>query len=307
MVLALEAQRGCLGLYRERSIQRYDHEKTTWLGHVEYATDNVVTSGQSAVSGIVTLKGKASDNERISKITDSDRTTVSMVRRGRVTDPIHDLYLGQWFPVLQRRLRPDGHVVYRDWGNSRNRQLGRLGRWDRLQVDRLEPRGPGSRRELELRLGQLQTQLRRGDRGEDGLYSLRCDNTPQTNSDSITVDVAPYITKVTTNLSSINASNPSVFNSTALGHYPIAENDLVTLAGFNLYYSASTTAKMNGTRRFYAEQPVDDLDTIDRADFDGNLRAIRFHGQRRQLGQQHQTARMLEPGTNSPTTSTTTC
>ena len=46
---------------------------------------------------------------------------------------------------------------------------------------------------------------------------------------STAVDVAPYITKVTTSLSSLD-----VFNRTALGHYPVRSDETFTLYGFNL-------------------------------------------------------------------------
>ena len=61
------------------------------------------------------------------------------------------------------------------------------------------------------------------------------------------VDVVPYVTKVGTSLSKHKTSNPSVYNRTALGHYPVqsvvsntdvtlktSTSETVTLYGFNL-------------------------------------------------------------------------
>jgi len=59
------------------------------------------------------------------------------------------------------------------------------------------------------------------------------------------VDVVPYITSVTTALSSAYPSNPSVIQRSALGYYPVRETESVTLTGFNLN-GTSTAITMNG-------------------------------------------------------------
>ncbi|NVP25682.1 hypothetical protein [Treponema phagedenis] len=51
---------------------------------------------------------------------------------------------------------------------------------------------------------------------------------------AITVDVVPYITKVTTALSAMNQSKPSENDRTALGHYPVCSDETITVEGFNL-------------------------------------------------------------------------
>nr|WP_318680347.1 hypothetical protein [uncultured Treponema sp.] len=57
------------------------------------------------------------------------------------------------------------------------------------------------------------------------------------------MDVVPYITKVTTSLSTIKPGNPTVYSRTAKGHYPIRSDETVTLNGFNLAAdNASVTA-----------------------------------------------------------------
>lgn len=48
------------------------------------------------------------------------------------------------------------------------------------------------------------------------------------------VDVVPYITGVKTKLSSLKKNNPSVYDRTALGHYPVSDTETVTFSGFNL-------------------------------------------------------------------------
>ena len=50
------------------------------------------------------------------------------------------------------------------------------------------------------------------------------------------IDIVPYITKVTTSLSSLKSKNPSVYSRTALGHYPVRSDssETFTVSGFNL-------------------------------------------------------------------------
>jgi hypothetical protein len=48
------------------------------------------------------------------------------------------------------------------------------------------------------------------------------------------VDVVPYIAKLTTKLSSLKSNNPSVYDRTALGHYPVSSAESITITGFNL-------------------------------------------------------------------------
>ncbi len=48
------------------------------------------------------------------------------------------------------------------------------------------------------------------------------------------IDVVPYITKVYTSLAKLKSNNWSVYNRTALGHYPAAVNEEIVISGFNL-------------------------------------------------------------------------
>ncbi|MGP1437488.1 MAG: hypothetical protein ACTTKH_00280 [Treponema sp.] len=55
----------------------------------------------------------------------------------------------------------------------------------------------------------------------------------QVNMPTFKVDIVPYIAKVTTSLSSYSAT-PSVYDRTALGHYPCRSDEVITVEGFNL-------------------------------------------------------------------------
>lgn len=61
------------------------------------------------------------------------------------------------------------------------------------------------------------------------------------------MDVVPYITNVVTGLSSLKANNPSVYNRTALGRYPVNESETLTVNGFNLRGAAVAGATGEST------------------------------------------------------------
>lgn len=57
------------------------------------------------------------------------------------------------------------------------------------------------------------------------------------------MDVVPYITKILTKLSSLKKNNPSVYARTALGHYSVASDEIITISGFNLAEGNSDVTK----------------------------------------------------------------
>lgn len=48
-------------------------------------------------------------------------------------------------------------------------------------------------------------------------------------------DVVPYILGIDSRLSSLKKNNPTVYNRTSNGHYPVADNEEVIIAGYNLH------------------------------------------------------------------------
>jgi hypothetical protein len=60
---------------------------------------------------------------------------------------------------------------------------------------------------------------------------------------SITLDRLPYITGLVTALSSAYPSNPSTFNRSALGLYPVRDTETITINGFN-FSGTSTEVKV---------------------------------------------------------------
>ena len=63
-------------------------------------------------------------------------------------------------------------------------------------------------------------------------------------TDSTRVDIVPYVTSFTTSLSSFQSSNPSVYDRTALGHYPIYMTHAPTNNNNGTY--TYETVKVNG-------------------------------------------------------------
>ena len=64
--------------------------------------------------------------------------------------------------------------------------------------------------------------------------------TSRTVSQTIMVNIVPYITEINTQLSSAISSNPSSFNRSALGWYPVREDEVIEVRGFNLGRSTGT-------------------------------------------------------------------
>lgn len=64
------------------------------------------------------------------------------------------------------------------------------------------------------------------------------------NANKISVDVVPYITEVETGLSKAYKSNPSTFNRSALGWYPVQVGESITVNGFNM---TGSTVKIAGS------------------------------------------------------------
>lgn len=80
--------------------------------------------------------------------------------------------------------------------------------------------------------------------GSDGTGTVYREDTLMYNL--MTVDVVPYVRRLITPLSSAYTAKPSVFDRTAQGRYPVAENATIHVYGFN-FDGASTSVAVNGT------------------------------------------------------------
>ena len=81
------------------------------------------------------------------------------------------------------------------------------------------------------------------------------------NKTSYQIDVVPYISGVTTSLSTLKNNNPSVYARTAQGHYPVNSGETVTLSGFNLGANTSLNISNLSTSGAY-EITVNDIKSL---------------------------------------------
>ncbi|EPF47370.1 hypothetical protein HMPREF1222_00829 [Treponema vincentii F0403] len=83
--------------------------------------------------------------------------------------------------------------------------------------------------------------------GLDKTIAIKVKDTAQTNAAEKTrkVDVVPYITGITTKLNTAYSSNPSVFNRSATGAYPVRNDETITVKGFNLKSGGSPTVPVS--------------------------------------------------------------
>ncbi|MCL2229467.1 MAG: hypothetical protein FWC01_00055 [Treponema sp.] len=60
-------------------------------------------------------------------------------------------------------------------------------------------------------------------------------------------DIVPYISEIKTVLSNAFRANPSAFNRSATGWYPVRENEVIEIKGFNFHEGDRTTVHIGGT------------------------------------------------------------
>ena len=72
-------------------------------------------------------------------------------------------------------------------------------------------------------------------------------NEPVYNKPTMSVNVVPYITGIVTKLDTAYSSNPSVFNRSAKGEYPVRNDETITVKGFNLAPSSGNPTVSIGT------------------------------------------------------------
>ena len=190
------------------------------LGYVQYGKHNTPANATANISGKVTFTGIAADNHRIQKITvqisgypntgAGTETDIATWNGGLVpaTDTDWKVSLPMEVPQLSLEY---GHAV--NWEFT----------WD-------------SSKHSSVAANNVTVTFR--------VYDHASPNRVTTSAK--TVNIVPYISEVKTPLSGAYSSAPSAFNRSALGGYPVRENDLITITGFNLGASI-TNAKINGT------------------------------------------------------------
>lgn len=97
------------------------------------------------------------------------------------------------------------------------------------------------------------------------------DKVSKTGDGSYTMDVVPYITGVTTSLSTLKSNNPSVYNRTALGHYAVKSDETVTLTGFNLDETSVSISSLSTSGYYnYSVNSIPALNNLNKNDSKGS-------------------------------------
>ena len=72
-------------------------------------------------------------------------------------------------------------------------------------------------------------------------------NEPKFNQPMLKVNVVPYIREITTKLTTAYSSNPTVFSRSATGAYPVRNDEIITVHGFNLKAGSGNPTVSIGT------------------------------------------------------------
>ncbi len=90
------------------------------------------------------------------------------------------------------------------------------------------------------------------------------------NKPTYQTDVVPYITGVTTSLSTLYKRDPSVYARSALGKYSVYEGEVVTLSGFNLGSTTTYTVSDSG-KYVHTVNGIESLNNKNNNDSKGSL------------------------------------
>ncbi len=190
-------------------------------GHLELQADNTVASWNTIktaygndddpkVSGEIYLRGTITDNNRIDSLDiTGDGLGINTVIAN--WDGTQLVSADARLTIESQALTEDGHTVTFRY------------RWNTAVVT--------------------------GVAGLNKTIAFRATDGSTNNSDphsTLKFDVVPYITSIQTSLSAAYASKPTAFSRSALGWYPVRENETITIKGFNFNGTASFVL-VNGT------------------------------------------------------------
>jgi hypothetical protein len=189
-------------------------------GHVEYVSP--LTAGASAVSGQVVIKGKAWDDASLQKIT----VTIPGFNGGSGVGA--EFTIASYSGGLLSGLSGTGWSFAVDAGSqSLSLADGQVLNWSFTWDSSLIATVAATNVTLTFK------------DYNNGTPSL-------SGSSTMLVDIVPYVSKITSALSSGYSSVPSVLNRSANGAYPVRENETLTIDGYN-FNGSSTTVTANGT------------------------------------------------------------
>lgn len=222
-------------------------------GYVQYRTDN---GTRADTSGMVIFKGKAMDNNRIASITVNVGGTIA---GGTTVDSIRTGVTGVTTPTLTYNAATYGSTTGLTSGNAAN------------TIDLMKPdtatiawgfNAPaldttGTDQFITTEYGHVvnwsfawDTSAYTGQVGTEVPVTFTItDAANRSTRSTIYVNIVPYISEVVTPLTKAYSASPSAFNRSATGYYPVKENDIITIKGFNLGVNnnSNTKVKINTT------------------------------------------------------------
>ena len=262
----------------ETDNSRYGNSREN--GHIE-----IKDSGNSQVSGKVTLRGFAYDNIELTKITATlPNSTTLTVTATRQTDGTwaSDKTMADGAKLTVKKLGADYLGYYVSWQLDWDTEKAtveavakeiKVVATDGASKNSAETNGSNMPTEMtvtraseeeaenaifaNVKPGQFvmfkkgETQyLTRVTKVKDNKATLK-NSVPveavdaymygyKANKTKAAVNIVPYITGVTTALSVLGGNEPDLYARTALGHYPVRDEEIIKLSGFNLTGAACT-------------------------------------------------------------------
>ena len=231
-------------------------------GHIELEKDltKAITDelgNDPKVSGKITIEGTATDNVQLKELLATipgfkDEFTMATYANGSWTSAGSMDTDGWTCEVVPDETEKDDHKV--NWKLH----------WDTSKISNTVAKDV----KVSVKATDRGKAILSGDKITITYDSNTCEN-PATKQ----MDVVPYITGVTTSLSSLKNNNPSVYNRTALGRYSVKEGENVTLTGFNL--GNKTSHAINSTGSFSVTvNNIESLNNINNNDAIGSYTGI---------------------------------
>lgn len=237
------------------------YENNRENGHIEIT--GVVNGTDPDVSGQISIRGTAYDDQRLTSLwmaidgfgftgagatsadfdTDADGVTETLATTySRMATFSGGTWTGtdQWagegwkFTVTDSTLDQSGHEVsWRlDWDSSRVSGVAAIDTVIRaLAVDKRSITAGANT--------NASSEIENAAPGD-----VTANNVP-----AYTVDVVPYIKGLVTRLSGANPSEPSAFDRSASGRYPVRAGETITIEGFNLPGTAANSVTINGVQK----------------------------------------------------------
>lgn len=181
--------------------------------------------GDPKVSGTIKIEGTASDNAMLKELY---LTVPGLITEKLVGEYVQDGTAKSWAWDNKGKLDTDGFACQIE--NTKFDNTGHEIKWTVI-VNTEKITGVAA--------NDVEVNARAVDRGKlqsDLSYKARTDSGKESSvaSEAYRMDVVPYITGISTSLSSLKKNNPSVYSRTALGHYPVSSDESVAITGFNL-------------------------------------------------------------------------